>query len=292
MDVVIIGGGIQGLVALDALVEKGYSWALVSDGDLGSGQTLHSHGYLNTGFGMFGPELPRASAEVVQPYLAERGVELTHEWVMMPPPGMPAFEGLPSATLPRDFAVPPGLRAVALPDASISKRGVVAVLSQGHRDRILRGHAKAQLTGKRVEAVSVRSADGEIVLGTKAVVVAAGCGTKGVLQSLVGRTPQTEQIKHRRVHMICVRAPRGSLPTTSIVAMPSGLVGPWLNAITLSEIVGGLVDPSNTQPELPGGGVGVKVGDVVEERPDFSWMGWDEWSKKYPQFAVQTSPVS
>ena len=380
VDVLIIGGGIQGLVALNTLVEKGYSCALVSDGDLGSGQTLHSHGYLNTGFGMFGPELPRASAEVVQPYLAERGLELTHEWVMMPPPGMPAFEGLPSATLPRDFAVPPGLRAVALPDASISKRGVVAVLSQGHRDRILRGHAKAQLTGKRVEAVSVRSAGGEIVLGTKAVVVAAGCGTKGVMQSLVGRTPQTEQIKHRKVHMICVRAPRGSLPATSIVAMPlglmiaahdqpdnvtwyvtpmemggpwyddiprdaasdvdselvvrgsmsllalyprlpeidglqigcyagyrqdvgdmpgnrmcelvagtdnvivalpSGLVGPWLNAITLSDLVGGLVDPSNSRPELPGGGVGVKVGDVVEDRPDFSWMGWDEWSSPF-----------
>ena len=66
-----------------------------------------------------------------------------------------------------------------------------------------------------------------------------------------------------------------------IVALPSGLVGPWLNAITLSDLVGGLVDPSNSRPELPGGGVGVKVGDVVEDRPDFSWMGWDEWSSPF-----------
>src|SRR6266851_9331077 len=35
---------------------------------------------------------------------------------------------------------------------------------------------------------------------------------------------KTEQIKHRRVHMICVRAPRGALPTTSVVAMPIGLM--------------------------------------------------------------------
>src|ERR1700687_4323742 len=69
VDVVIIGGGIQGLVALNALVDKGYSCALVSDGDLGSGQTLHSHGYLNTGFGMFGLDLPRASVDLVQPFL-------------------------------------------------------------------------------------------------------------------------------------------------------------------------------------------------------------------------------
>ena len=85
VDVVVIGGGVQGLVALDALVEKGYSCALVSDGDLGSGQTLHSHGYLNTGFGMFGPELPRAATEVVQPYLQARGLEPTGDWALIPP---------------------------------------------------------------------------------------------------------------------------------------------------------------------------------------------------------------
>lgn len=388
LDVVIIGGGVQGLVALNALVEKGYSCALVSDGDLGSGQTLHSHGYLNTGFGMFGPELPRASVDVVQPYLEERGLELSNDWVMIPPPNMPLFDGLPPASLPSGFATPPGLRAVGLPDRSLPKRGLVEVLSQSHHDRILRGHATPRWNGPQVEAVSVRvpGSEGEVVLSTKAVVVAAGCGSKRFLQGLVGQTTQTEQIKHRRVHMICVRAPHGSLPTTSIVAMPlglmlaahdqannvtwyvtpmemggpsyddipadaasdvdpemvfrgcatlltlyprlpeieglqlgcyagyrqdvgdwpgnricelvegtknvvvalpSGLVGPWPNATRMCEIVGGLVDPKGNQPAVPGGGVGVRVGDAVEDRPDFVWMGWDEWLRKYPQLSVQ-----
>src|SRR3989442_2353823 len=128
LDVVIIGGGIQGLLALNALVGKGYSCALVSDGDLGSGQTLHSHGYLNTGFGMFGPELPHASADVVQPYLEERGLELSHDWVMIPPPNMPLFEGLPTATLPSGFAAPPGLSAVGSPDRSVPKRRLVEIV--------------------------------------------------------------------------------------------------------------------------------------------------------------------
>jgi glycine/D-amino acid oxidase-like deaminating enzyme len=387
LDVVIVGGGIQGLLALSELVEKGYSCALVSDSDLGSGQTLHSHGYLNTGFGMAGPELPRAAAEVVQPYLQERGLEMRGGWVMIPPPNMPAPESLPSARLPSAFAVPPGLRAVELPDHSVSKRGLVEILSKAHRDRIIRGHATPLLTGARVDAVSVRLFAGgeEILLSTKAIVIAAGCGSKRLLQGLVGRTQQTEQIKHRRVHMICVRAPRGSLPTTSIVAMPlglmiaahdqpnnvtwyvtpiemggpsyddvpgdaaanldpeivargcatllalyprlpethglqlgcyagyrqdvgdqpgnrmcelvegtdnvaialpSGLVGPWLNATRTGEIVGGLVDPSGDQRELPGGGAGVQVGNVVEDRPDFVWMGWDAWSRKYPQLTI------
>jgi hypothetical protein len=197
---------------------------------------------------------------------------------------------------------------------------------------------------------------------------------------------QTEQIKHRRVHMICVRAPRGILPTTSVVAMPlglmvaahdqpnnvtwyvtpmemggpsyedipddaasdvdpemvsrgcatlltlypglpeieglqlgcyagyrqdvgdspgnrmcellegttnvvvalpSGLVGPWLNATKVCEIVAGLVEPSGNQPALPGGGAGVLVGHAVEDRPDFEWAGWDEWLRKYPLLSGQ-----
>jgi glycine/D-amino acid oxidase-like deaminating enzyme len=389
LDVVIIGGGVQGLVALNVLVENGYSCALVSDGDLGSGQTLHSHGYLNTGFGMFGPELPRASVDVVQPYLEERGLELSHDWVMIPPPNMPLFEGLPQATLPSGFAAPPGARAVRLPDRSLPKRRLVEVLSQSHRDRILRGQATPYRGGDQVDTVVVRlsAGGGETVLSTKAVVVAAGCGSKQLLRGLVGPTPQTEQIKHRRVHMICVRAPRGSLPITSVVAMPlglmlaahdqpdnvtwyvtpmemggpsyddipgdaasnldpemvvrgclslrtlyprlpeidglqlgcyagyrqdvgdrpgnrmcelvegtdnviialpSGLVGPWVNVIRTCEIVGGLIDPGGSQPSLPGGGAGVRVGSAVEDRPDFVWLGWDDWSRKYPQLSVQT----
>jgi hypothetical protein len=388
LDVVVIGGGIQGLVALNALVEKGYSCALISDGDLGSGQTLHSHGYLNTGFGMFGPELPRASIDIVQPYLEERGLVLSHDWVLIPPPNFPLFEGLPSATLPSGFATPPGLRAVGLPDRSVPKRRLVEVLSQSNHDRILHGHATPRWTGRQVEAVSVSlSVSGEeVVLSTKAIVVAAGCGSKRFLQGLVGQTPQTERIKHRRVHMICVRAPRGSLPTTSVVAMPlglmlaahdqldnvtwyvtpmelsgpsyddvpgdaasgldpemvvrgclgllklypplpetdglqlgcyagyrqdigdqpgnrmcelvggtenviialpSGLVGPWLNAIRMVDIVGGLLDPSGSQPPLPGGGAVVRVGSAMEDRPDYVWMGWHEWLRKYPQISAQ-----
>jgi hypothetical protein len=204
---------------------------------------------------------------------------------------------------------------------------------------------------------------------------------------MVGQTPQTEQIRHRRVHMICVRAPRGSLPTTStfamplglmlaahdqpdnvtwyvtpmemggpsydevsgdaasevdpemvargcmsllaffprlpdverlqigcyagyrqdigerpgnrmcelvegtnnvVIALPSGLVGSWLNATTIDEIVRGLADPRGDQPALTGGGAGVRVGEAVEDRADFIWMSWEEWSRKNPQLAVHT----
>ena len=386
LDVVVIGGGVQGLLALDALVEKGYSCALVSDGDLGSGQTLHSHGFLNSGFGFAGPELQLASTDVVQPDLVERGLELSQGWVFVPPPGFPGPAGMPAAALPPGFAPSLSATAVRWADSSFPKRRLVEVLSQSHQDRILPGHATPNWTGERVDTVTVRvSATGrDVVLSTKALVVAAGCGTKRILHGLVGQTPQIEKIQHRRVHMICVRAPRGALPTTSvaamplglllaahdqpdnvtwyvtpmefggpsfedvpgdaasdldpekvlqgckalltlfprlpeieglklgcyagyrqdigampgnrlcelvdgtknvIVALPSGLIGPWLNVVTMSDIVGGLVDPSGTQPRLPGGGVGVRVGSAVEDRPGFVWMGWDEWLRNYPQLS-------
>jgi len=73
-----------------------------------------------------------------------------------------------------------------------------------------------------------------------------------------------------------------------VVALPSGLVGPWLNATRILEIVGGVVDPSGNQAVVPGGGVGVRVGNPVEDRPDFVWMGWDAWLRKYPQLSAQT----
>jgi hypothetical protein len=57
----------------------------------------------------------------------------------------------------------------------------------------------------------------------------------------------------------------------------------------MCEIVGELVDPSGNQPALPGGGAGARVGNAVEDRPDFVWMGWDEWLRKYPQLSVQAS---
>ena len=386
LDVVVIGGGVQGLLALDVLVEHGYSCALVSDGDLGSGQTLHSHGFLNSGFGFSGPELQRASIDLVQPDLLERGLELGQDWVFIPPPGFPVPEGLPAATLPPGFAGALGETAVRWTDSSFPKRRLVEVLSQDHQDRVLRGHATPSWTGERVEAVTVRvSATGEeVVLSTRALVVAAGCGTKRILKGLVGETPQVDKIQHRRVHMICVRAARGALPATSvaamplglllaahdqgdnvtwyvtpmefggpsyddipadassdldpemvvractslltlyprlpetdglqlgcyagyrqdigdlpgirmcelvegtrnvIVALPSGLIGPWLNVVTMTDIVAGLTVPSGTQPPLPGGGADVRVGSAVEDRPGFVWLGWDEWLRNYPQLS-------
>ncbi len=226
VDVVVIGGGVQGLVILDSLMDVGYSCALVTDGDVGAGQTLHSHGFLNTGFGQFGDELPTVAREVVHPYLHDHGVALRGDWIGQLPPGLPGSTSLPSAVLPVGFA--PGLSETTrkLPVWSFDKRHLIAALTRGKEDRIIRGtvtgfHGRDPVEAVRAEPAGDRS---EVELRAKAVVVAAGCGSKRLLQDLVGATPQLEMIKHRLVHMVCLRAPIGRLPAISIIAPALGLL--------------------------------------------------------------------
>ena len=373
LDVVIIGGGIQGLLALDTLMASGYACALVTDGDLGGGQTLHSHGFLNTGFGMLGDRLVRASTELVQPYLREHGATPTGEWLVVPPPGFPGMDASPISSLPAGFNGAIAERVVSVPDRNVAKPEFVAAVSRGHEERIIRGRATLECAGSNVATVVVQSASTHdaLALTPKVVVVAAGCGSKRIIEGLLGRTAQTERIKHRRVHMICVRGPRGSLPAVSvtvmplglmlvahdrgdsvtwyatpmefggpsfddvpndasadcdpamlargynallqlfpqlpeieglrigryagyrqdigdepgatmcelvdgtsnvIVALPSGLVAPWLHAQRIGGLVDDLVAPSRHQPPVPGAGIGVRVGSVVEDRQDFEWL--------------------
>ena len=190
VDVVIIGGGVQGLVILDALIQAGYAPALVTEAELGAGQTLHSHGFLNSGFGMAGPAPAMAAQQIVHPFLRDRGVELRDNWVILPPPGdpgVPALAGLPPAALPAGFAPALGENARKLPDCSFNKRRLVEALSQGREDRIIRGsvigfEGRAPVEGVRVArpVAAPRSACGPRQSWSRpAVAASACCGSRG-----------------------------------------------------------------------------------------------------------------
>lgn len=222
LDALVIGGGIQGLLALDALRNRGYATALVTEGELGEGQTIHSHGFLNTGFGMLGDGPLRASQDIVQPFLRNHGIEPTGEWRVIPPPGFPSQA--PAAPLPAGFDTALSAAAFASPDRNFPKRVVVQELAGAHRESIIRGRASIGDRTSDARTVFVHASDGALRVAARCVIAAAGCGTKTLLEEVVGRTPQTEQIKYRRVHMICLRAPRGVLPAVSVVVMPLALM--------------------------------------------------------------------
>jgi thioredoxin reductase len=63
VDILIVGGGIQGLTLLKYFLESGWnSVFLVARDTLGTGETLHSHGYIHQGYA-----LPTEEDKLVQP---------------------------------------------------------------------------------------------------------------------------------------------------------------------------------------------------------------------------------
>src|SRR5205807_2344176 len=50
LDVLIIGGGVQGLWLLNDLTQLGYTVFLITNRPLGVGQTMHSHVYIHHGY--------------------------------------------------------------------------------------------------------------------------------------------------------------------------------------------------------------------------------------------------
>lgn len=74
VDVLIVGGGLQGLVLLRDVLAARYSCVLITKGPVASGQTPHSHGLLNSGAGLLTGSLEEELHTATLPYLRLLGV--------------------------------------------------------------------------------------------------------------------------------------------------------------------------------------------------------------------------
>ena len=218
IDALVIGGGLQGLLVLDRLLSEGFSCALVTASPLGAGQTLHSHGVLNTGFGMAGPEPVRVLRQVVLPDLARRGVRTYGEWGAIVPGLPPGGEVL---------AAPEGVELrggafLRLPEVNVDKRELLSALARGLEDHIVCGTVadveRAEDGGIRKLDVALATGSEVVAFAPAAVVVAAGTGSKALLRRLGAGEPQIEDLKHRRVHVLCVRGRSSALPVLNLVS--------------------------------------------------------------------------
>lgn len=234
VDVAVVGGGLQGLVVLRELISAGYGSVLITNADLGTGQTLHSHGLLNSGTGLVTGALQEELYKYTLPYLHDIGLPLYGEdrsFLLAPDPVVdqltPVWEAnhyqpqrTEPSSLPRGVApVAPVYRVQAF---NVDKRRLVAALSAGFEPFVLSGEVV-----EASEAVRVRAkTSGEIVsLEARAVVVAAGCGTKRLLHRVFGVTDVVlDRIGFTKTHMICVRAPTGVLPDVGTVVSPELIV--------------------------------------------------------------------
>lgn len=234
VDVVILGGGLQGLVLLRELTAAGYGCVLITNADLGSGQTLHSHGLLNSGTGLLTGALQEELHRWTLPYLSRLNVPVygdDQSFLLAPTELLdqllPAWEAnayhpqrTEASSLPRGFE--PAVSTYRVAGFNVDKRRLVEALSAGVGHLVVHGEVVDATDGIRVRA----TASGEVLsLLARAVVVAAGCGTKRLLRDVFGlEEPALARIGYTKTHMICVRGPGDVLPPIGTVLSPELIV--------------------------------------------------------------------
>jgi hypothetical protein len=259
VDVLIIGGGIQGLVLLETLTKRGYSTGMVTNGPLGHGQSLHAHGFLESGYTMPDPELRASVVEDWLPYLDENDISVYGEWFFIAPDGpvsalQPKWDagGYPYETVSVDdlpteyhvsdlFADGTDTNVVAIHEYCFPKRQLVQRLAEGHEDRILSGDITDFGVEQSGDAYVLEWVDvhdhttGERVRLTPShAIVAAGGGTPkvvGEIADAVGEAggdgatvrASVDQVTFDRVHMLTLRGPPEALPDVSAVIPPKKL---------------------------------------------------------------------
>ncbi len=233
VDVVVVGGGIQGLVILRELVEARYSCILVTNAPLGVGQTLHSHGLLNSGTGLVTGMLQK-ELQVTLPYLRRLGITFYGDdrSFLLAPDAMveqlaPAWESnryhpelINGSGLP--LAVETSARAYRVRGLNVDKRALVDALARGLERFVLRGEVVAANARMEVRATATQES---VSLRPRAVVVSAGCGTKRLLHDVFGvKDTALDRISYLKSHMICLRGPSDVLPYVGSVVSPEFIV--------------------------------------------------------------------
>jgi glycine/D-amino acid oxidase-like deaminating enzyme len=276
-DVLIIGGGVQGLWLLNDLRRQGYSAVLLERRELGGGQTCHSHVYLHQG---------HLYREV---RLAEhlKGVTgLWAEWLREHPvrravmPSCFGFLGAgdaqtrvrlwshPDLGLPYEAVpVPPALEGGVIrhtlqsPEICLEGQSLVEELSRPVEPWISRiedvTDVRLDPKAERVTEVTAAMPGGTCLkFRPRALVLAAGAGNQALLdratggsRALAGRLRDQQQI--RKGHMLVVSGPAESLGALSgvfphcglfLVARREGSEVTWLISDDRSPLLGFVED--------------------------------------------------
>src|ERR1043165_2605609 len=238
-DVLIIGGGVQGLWLLKQLRELNFDAVLVEQHALGARQSCHSHGFLHEGYNypvvVKRVEELKESAQLWSAWLANKVPEKIHYGHE---PAIYGFEeqtaigryGLWSkntdvfGTIPEPAVIPPFLnetavqRAYKTEEKNLSPRWVIKQLAAECNEDICKikkitGMEMSKETGRaRVEYVTVETEKGTLEIKPGSVVFAAGAGNydllKQVSQKVDGNENRTANKQKATVsHMLVVCGP-------------------------------------------------------------------------------------
>jgi glycine/D-amino acid oxidase-like deaminating enzyme len=229
VDALIVGGGIQGLVVLRSLSAAGHRAVLVTDTELGRGQTLHSHGLLDGGTGLVTGETRAEVVDHILPELRRLRVAIRSEapsYLALPPTMVEQLEAswakLPDPPQPVSIDESLGLRLSSpihrVTAHHVSKTALIGALVDGLRDRVVRGRLVDVDGTCRIDPAG---GGARLAVEVGVVVVAAGCGTPRLLAGTLGRGASLlPRLGHVRTHMLCLRASAGVLPLVGSVVTP------------------------------------------------------------------------
>lgn len=212
-DILIVGGGIQGVMLLHELSAAGVQRVLLATaGDLGEGETLHSHGYLHHGYMLPATEAPLVRAlhdcaawwqeRIGSPY---RSAPTTYYGVAEPAAAgrigtwdefgaryKPA-ERLPAALEGGDASAR-GLRLFSIADRLVSMRDILTGLSAPLQNHIVSARLIAielDEGGGRVARCVLSMSSGEVPVKPKILLLACGRAAQPLLRSM--RTPSGQR---------------------------------------------------------------------------------------------------
>lgn len=208
VDILVIGGGLQGLVLLKELVHNGYSALLVTNAPLGSGQTLHSHGLLNSGYWIVRKEMRETLLKNVLPDVERLGLQTYGEksWFVIANQNLSEnlrsgwevcgydYEETYGDDIPQGFQEgalfqATDFRIFRIREYNYPKRQLIRLLSEGFHDRIIFGKAtsftfsSADSTPPKVQTVqvTVQDTDETTQIAPRIVITATGTGTRKLL---------------------------------------------------------------------------------------------------------------
>jgi hypothetical protein len=263
VDVLVVGGGVQGLVLLDELVDRGYAAALVSNGSLGAGQTFDWPGVLAKGY--LNPDRARREAvdERWLPFAEDARVPVEGgEWYVASTdyPYRHLVDQWDDAGYEYDergvegfheiyregtvFAKGSGEHVAAVEESVIDREALVRALAADHEDRIVVGDitdaafADGDSAGQpALERLTVETHHGlTLRVDPDYLVAATGTGTHRFVDSLVGSESFREAggdadavrsslapVTYRNQLVLAVRGPADDLPAVGAYLPHKGM---------------------------------------------------------------------
>lgn len=257
VDIVVLGGGIAGMWILDRLRADGYAAALLTDGEVGEGQTVASQGIIHSGLKYNIPGFEDQALPALQDMPARWRVcfegagepdlstanRLSDEFYMHVRPALAS--GLKAGLARRsmrsntrevapsdwpDALKPAGGALFAIDEFVVDVPSVLMALLERNREAVRRLPAQAGALSWRDGVLRC----GELVLAPKAVVVAAGAGNEVLTGAFgMGGTP----VQRRPLRQIMIAGMReavyahviggGVKPLATVTSHP-GIDGGWV----------------------------------------------------------------